>query len=81
MCGESEVKNYRLIKQEAHGPYRSPRKPFQSMNTFAQSCDLKRKKKSPTGEVNGPYYFVKTVSFTQECFVKSLVELGQVVLG
>ena len=65
LCGESEVKNIRLIKQEAHGPYRSPRKQFQSMNTFTQSCDLKRKRLSPTGEVNGPYYFVKTLLHTR----------------
>ena len=62
MCGESEVKYDRLIKQEAHGPYRSPRKQFQSMDTYAQSYDytitlIKREQKSlsPTREVNGPY--------------------------
>ena len=41
-------KNSLLKKQKAHGPYRSPEKQFQSINTFAQSYDtitlIKREK-------------------------------------
>ena len=54
------------MKQQAHGPHRSPEKQFHKKNTLTQSYDyittlIMRGKKSlsPLSELNGPFYAFK----------------------
>ena len=71
-------------KQEAHGPHRSPEKPVQ-INTYDYIISLIKRRKYPffpLWKLNGycSSFDQTWILFTQECFVSSLIEIGQVIL-
>ena len=69
------------IKQEAHGPHRSPEKTVQIIKQIwlYHNVDSENKEKN---FMRIYWFFIWTnwIPFTQGCFVPSLVEIGPVVL-
>ena len=70
-----------MLKQEAHGPHRSPEKTVQIIKQIwlYYNVDSEKKEKSLWEFIDSS--FEQTwIPFTQGCFVPSLIEIGPVVL-
>ena len=68
------------MKQEAHGPHRSPEKTVQTNMIIIILIKRRKKPLFTLWEVNGSSFEQTWIPFTQGCFVPNLVEIGPAVM-